>query len=65
MQLDRDGIISILIGLVLILVAFLWKYLETQNVVAATIGLIVELVRGGLTGIGILFFVVGLLFIFG
>lgn len=65
MQLDRDGIISILIGLVLILVAFLWKYLETQNVVAATVGLIVELVRGGLTGIGILFFVVGLLFIFG
>ena len=65
MQLDRDGIISILIGLVLILVVFLWKYLETQNVVAATIGLIVELVRGGLTGIGILFFVVGLLFIFG
>ncbi len=65
MQMDRDGIISILLGLVLIGVALFWKILETGNVVSAIIGLIVEVIRGGLVGIGALFIVVGLLFIFG
>ncbi len=65
MQLDRDGIISILIGLILVGVAFFWKLLEVGNPITATIGLIVELIRGGLVGVGILFVIVGLLFIFG
>ena len=65
MQIDRDGIISILIGLVLLGIAIGWKFLETGDLVSSIIGLIVELVRGGLAGMGILFIVVGLLFIFG
>ena len=65
MQVDRDGIISILIGIVLVLAALAWKLLETGDWASAALGLLVELVRGGLVGIGLLFVVVGLLFIFG
>ena len=65
MQIDRDGIISILIGLFLIGIAFVWKLTETGSPLGAIIGLLVETVRGGLVGIGALFIVVGLLFIFG
>lgn len=65
MELDRDGIISILIGLFLFLVAGVWKFMETGAVVPTILGLLVELVRGGLVGMGLLFIFVGLLFIFG
>ena len=65
MQMDRDGIISMLIGLLLVGIALGWKMMETGDVVSALLGLIVETIRGGLVGIGVLFIVVGLLFIFG
>jgi hypothetical protein len=65
MKIDRDGIISIIIGIVLMGIAYLWKLAETPDPVSALLGLIVETIRGGLVGVGILFFVVGLLFIFG
>ena len=65
MQLDRDGIISIVIGLVLGGIAFAWKLYEVGNPLSAALGLIVELIRGGMLGIGLLFIIVGLLFIFG
>ncbi|NPA87005.1 MAG: hypothetical protein GXO00_03270 [Candidatus Diapherotrites archaeon] len=65
MQIDRDGLISILIGLLFVGAAFFWKMLETPDPLAAAIGLVVELIRGGLLGIGLLFILVGLLFIFG
>ena len=65
MEIDRDGIISILIGLVLIGIAYFWKLMEISDPLSAALGLLVETIRGGLVGMGILFLIVGLLFIFG
>ena len=65
MEIDRDGIISILLGLLFMGIAYFWKLMETPDPISAILGLVVETIRGGLVGIGILFFVVGLLFIFG
>ena len=65
MEIDKDGIISIIIGLVLLGVAYFWKLMEVSNPAAAVVGLLVETVRGGMVGLGFLFILVGLLFIFG
>ena len=65
MEIDRDGIISILIGLVLICIAYFWKLMEVPDPLSAALSLVIETVRGGLVGMGVLFVIVGLLFIFG
>jgi len=65
MELDRDGIISIALGLFLLLVAGVWKFMETGALLPTITGLLLELIRGGLVGMGLLFIFVGLLFIFG
>ncbi len=65
MEIDRDGIISILIGVVLVGIAYFWKLMEVPDPLSAALGLVVETIRGGLVGVGLLFVIVGLLFIFG
>ncbi len=65
MQMDRDGIISILIGVILIFIAWFWKSMEVSDPLAILVGLFIEMIRGGLLGLGLLFVLVGLLFIFG
>ena len=65
MEIDKDGIISIVIGVVLLGVAYFWKLVEVPNPVSAAVGLLIETVRGGMVGLGLLFVLVGLLFIFG
>ncbi len=65
MEIDRDGIISILIGVVLVGIAYFWKLMEVPDPLSAVLGLVVETIRGGLVGVGLLFVIVGLLFIFG
>lgn len=65
MQLDRDGIITIFIGLILMAVAWAAEYyfFAGGNAVQAAINVVKDLIIGGIAGVGLLLLIVGILFL--
>ena len=64
MKLDRDGVLSILLGLVLIGVSWFVEYkFFVGDVTGAILALVKDIILGGIAGVGILLIIVGLLFI--
>ncbi len=63
MKLDKDALISLLIGILLISIALGWKFWETGDLYQTLVGILVETVRGGIFALGVLFIIVGILFV--
>ncbi len=63
MKLDRDGVLSILLGLALLLGMWGVEYYFTQNWGTAALMLLKDIVVGGIAAVGILLIIVGVLFI--
>jgi len=64
MQLDRDGIITLLIGLVLLVGAWAVEFyvFHAGSAWDAVIAVLKDLIVGGIAGIGLLLVIVGILF---
>lgn len=65
MQLDKDGIITILIGLALLLGAWAIEYyfFTGGNAWNAVVAVVKDLIIGGIAGVGLLLVIVGILFL--
>ena len=64
MHLDRDGVISILLGVALF--AFAWlieAYVFSHDPIGALIAVVKDMIVGGIAGMGLLLVIVGILFI--
>ncbi len=64
MKLDRDGVLSILLGIALVL--GMWGveyYFFAKEPIAALIALVKDLIVGTIAGVGLLLIAVGVLFI--
>ncbi len=63
MHLDRDGILSILLGIALAGGVFLWEYYTCNcGLVSALISFVLTLIKGIIAATGILLILVGILF---
>ena len=65
MKLDKDGIITILIGLALVTLAWAIEYyfFAGGDAIRAAVNVVKDLIVGGIAGVGILLLVVGILFL--
>ncbi len=65
MQLDKDGIITILIGLALLFGAWAieFYFFTPGSAWSAVIAVVKDLIIGGIAGIGLLLVIVGILFL--
>ncbi|HIP74327.1 MAG TPA: hypothetical protein EYH14_01615 [Euryarchaeota archaeon] len=65
MKLDRDGIITILIGLALVALAWGVEYyfFAGGDAVQAAVNVVKDVIIGGIAGVGLLLLVVGILFL--
>ncbi len=64
MQLDKDGIITLLIGLVLLIGAWAVEFylFNTGSAWNAVVAVLKDLIIGGIAGVGLLLIIVGILF---
>jgi len=64
MQLDKDGIITLLIGLVLLIGAWAVEFylFNAGSAWNAVVAVLKDLIIGGIAGVGLLLIIVGILF---
>jgi len=63
MRLDKDGVLSILLGIVLILAMWGVEFYFTHSWSTAIVMLVKDIIVGGIAAVGILLIIVGILFI--